>query len=418
MKRFNTVAAILTAVFMLVSALTVSSCAKSTSPAPPSSAPPSPAMTLDIGISTPLTGPVAELGTQIKNTTLLAIEDQNAKGGVTIAGQKYKLNPIIRDNKHDIVTAKSVAEELIYDKHVKIIAGPAIVDAIASQPVLESNKVLGFYLNVIVDSMCTPQKPYSFFFGGCIPQTYNNVAAYIQKFYPQAKTVVSMLPDLADTPTFFGAAQKMCDLYGLQWVAGEKFPITTTDFLPFINRVLAKNPDIIDTASCGGAIGGLTASLIKQIRQAGFTGIIMVPEDPPTGSIQEIVPDQYRTKIVVNDINPDSPMVSDAYRQLYHRYTDTYKQLPYVIVGRMYNVIVPFFDFLNGQDTMDTTAWMEGFAKYRWQGIWGKETFWLGKPIWGINRMALIGTWVSEWTDGKLETKWDNPLPMDLYYAE
>jgi hypothetical protein len=43
----------------------------------------------------------------------------------------------------------------------------------------------------------------------------------------------------------------------------------------------------------------------------------------------------------------------------------------------------------------------------RWDG------FWLGKPIWGINRMALIGTWVSEWADGKLETKWDNPLPMN-----
>jgi branched-chain amino acid transport system substrate-binding protein len=406
-KGFNTLIIIITAVFILVITLAIPGCAKQP-----------PAKTFDIGIETPLTGSVAELGTQIKNTILLAIEDQNAKGGVTIAGQKYMLSPIIRDNKHDIVVARSITEELIFDKQVKVIAGPAIMDAISAQRTIEDNKVIGFYLNVIVDSMCTPQKPYSFFFGGCLLQFYNNVVAYTHEFYPQSKTVASMIPDLADTPTFFGAAQKMCDLYGLQWLGGEKFPITTTDFLPFITRVLAKNPDIIDTASSGGSIGGLTASLIKQIRQAGFEGIIIVPADPPTGSIREIVPDQFRTKLVVNDINPDSPIVSDAYRKLYYRYTETYKQLPYVIVARMYNVAAPFFEFLDGQDTMDTTAWMEGLAKYRWQGIWGKETFWVGKPIWGINRMALTGTWVSEWIDGKLETKWDTPIPMDLYYAE
>ncbi len=59
------------------------------------------AKTLDVGIATPLTGPAAHLGTNIKNAALMAIDDQNAQGGVKIAGETYLLNPIILDTKKD-----------------------------------------------------------------------------------------------------------------------------------------------------------------------------------------------------------------------------------------------------------------------------------------------------------------------------
>jgi len=57
--------------------------------------------TLDIGIATPLTGPAAHLGANIRNGALFAIDDQNAQGGVTIAGQKYLLNPIVHGYQNE-----------------------------------------------------------------------------------------------------------------------------------------------------------------------------------------------------------------------------------------------------------------------------------------------------------------------------
>jgi hypothetical protein len=51
-----------------------------------------------------------------------------------------------------------------------------------------------------------------------------------------------------------------------------------------------------------------------------------------------------------------------------------------------YNVMTAMFEFLNTQNTMDTTAWMQGFAKYRWQGIMGFESSWIGEVGDGINR--------------------------------
>jgi branched-chain amino acid transport system substrate-binding protein len=371
--------------------------------------------TLDIGIATPLTGPAAHLGTNIKNAALMAIDDQNAKGGVTIAGEKYMLNPIIMDTKKDAAVGKAVAEQLVYDKKVKVVIGPFIDDAIGAQPVLESNKIISFIVTPSTPNMTGPSKPFSFFFSGPIPQMFNTGAAYIQKFYPKAKTVVSMPPDLPDTVMFLNSAQMMCKLYGLEWVDAEKFPFGTTDFSPFITRAMAKNPDIIDTNSTGGNMGGLCAQLIKQLRQAGYKGIIWVPALPPPGAVEEVVPENLRTKIVTNDIDWEAPIVSDAYRDLCRRYLKKYNVPPIDIVGQLYNVTKPFFEFLNGQKTMDTTKWMEGFQNYHWKGIYGKEATWIGKPMFGINRMAFRASWASEWINGKLETRWEAPIPMDLF---
>ena len=107
--------------------------------------------------------------------------------------------------------------------------------------------------------------------------------------------------------------------------------------------------------------------------------------------------------------------MSDAYRDLCRRYVKKYSATPIDIVGQLYNVTKPFFEFLNGQDTMDTTKWMEGFANYRWKGLYGKEASWIGKPMFGINRMAFRASWASEYINGKLETRWEAPIPMDLF---
>jgi ABC-type branched-subunit amino acid transport system substrate-binding protein len=161
-----------------------------------------PPKTLDIGIATPLTGPAAHLGAHMKNAALMAIEDQNAQGGVTMDGQNYMLNPIVLDSKKDAAVGKAVAEQLVYEKKVKVVAGLFIDDAIGAQPVLETNKVISFFVNPANRDMTGPSKPYTFFFGGPTPQFFNTVIAYVQKFYPNAKNVVTMSP-ISRTPRSF-----------------------------------------------------------------------------------------------------------------------------------------------------------------------------------------------------------------------
>lgn len=212
-----------------------------------------------------------------------------------------------------------------------------------------------------------------------------------------------MAPDLPDLPVWELAIQITCPKYGLNWLGMEKFPIDTKDFAPIISRVLTKNPDVIDTSSTGGSMVGMCALLIKQLREAGFKGIIMIPAIPPLGVVTEVVPKEYLTKIVTNVIDVNSSIVTEAYRDAYSRAKNKFDQIPDPYVLVCYDIMKPFLEFLNGQNTMDTTVWMEGFANYHWQSLYGFEKYWLGKKVWGIDRRTFIDPWVSEYKDGKLE---------------
>ncbi len=398
--------------------IAVARCKPAPSATPAPAPAPAPTKTLDIGVITSLTGSVAFLGTHLQNAILLAIDDQNNQGGVTVAGQKYMLNPIIRDTKFDVVVGKSVAEELVFDKNVKIIAGPMVGDAIGAQVVTEKNKIMYMAAFPTVPGICGPTKPYTFFAGGGGAMCMVNGSAYIQQFYPQAKTVFSLVADTPDGQDFINAEKIVLPKYGLQSLGYEKVPITTTDFMPIISRVLAKNPDIVDTGSVGSTMGAKSPVLIKQLREVGFKGIILCPTLPPPDVMIEVVPKQYLNRIITNDITVDSPIVSQAYKDMAQQYEKKFGISPIDITGQMYNVIKPLLEFLNGQDIMDTTAWMVGFAKYQWQGIWGRESRWVGKPIYGIDRVALWHFWAAEWTDGKPETKWAVPIPWDLFVEQ
>ncbi len=404
------------ALVVLVSVL-VCGCAK---PAPSLTATPVPEApkTLDIGIITPLTGPSAFLGSEMQHGIELAIDVQNEQGGVTIGGQKYVLNPVIRDSKGDILVSKTIAEELVLDKGIKVIGGPFIGDAVGVQSVTEPNKVILFPLVPAVASLTGPNRPYTFFLSPPFELIYTNICAYLQKFYPEAKTIHGVGPDLADLPMFETAVQAVLPRYGQEWTGVEKFPASTRDFAPVIQRLLATKPDIVDTMSTPGSMGAIYALLVKQLREAGFDGIIIAPGVPPPGVMEEVVPKQFRTKIVTVEVDPDSPIVTQAYRDIHYRALKKYGEIPAPLIHQCYHVMKGFFEFLNTQDTLDTTAWMEGFAKYHWQGIYGFDSYWMGKKRFGIDRFTFRGPWASEYKEGKLDTNFTAPIPYDMFVGE
>jgi branched-chain amino acid transport system substrate-binding protein len=409
MKRF-----MFLALPLIIVVITLIACAAPTSaPTPTPATAPTPPKTLDIGISAPLTGTAAHHGTMMQNGIIMAIEDQNNEGGVTIAGQKYTINPVIRDNKWDIIVSKSVAEELIFDKGVKVIAGPFVMDAVSAQTVTEPNKVILFPLVPVVPSMTGPNKPYTFFTGFLFLQMYDTVVAYLPQAYPEAKKVVTMVVDLPDLPSFVDSAKATFPRYGLEWLGYEKFPATITDFMPVLSRVLAKNPDVIDVAQLG-SLGGVGALEVKQIREAGFKGIILVPGSVLNETMEEVIPKEYLYKIICDQIDAQSPIGGEAYRSFSDRFQKRFNIAPNNLAYLEYNPVKALFQFLDGKDTMDSAAWMEGFAKYRWDGLFGFENYWVGKPLYGIDRFLLGPTLVQEYTDGKLEPKWVAPLPYDL----
>lgn len=369
--------------------------------------------TLTFGIVTPLTSPAANVAMNYERAVQMAMADQNAKGGVTIGGQPYTLSAIVRDDKFDQATAKSLANEMVFNDKVPVIFGPSQVEGPAMQDITNANKVLMFCMSPTPD-MCNTKYPYNFFAGGIVSQQYDTVLQYIKQYYPDAKKVVTFYADLPDYPLETGGAKDMCQYYGFDWLGAVKFPTSTTDFSPFAQQLMAKNPDIIDLSGGGGATGSMEGTIVNQIRQAGYTGIIMMPTVPPPG-IMNTVPKQYLNKIVTNDINPDGSVVTSEYKDLITRYQQQYGQLPIDFFVQAYNVVSAFFQFLNTQNTMDTQQWMQNFATYKWKGVFGEDAEWVGEPIFGINRAMLTNFWASEWKDGTLATDYAPKLPLELW---
>ena len=357
--------------------------------------------TLTMGIATPLTGPAANVGANYRNAVLLAMEHQNAKGGVTIGGQKYLIDAITRDTKFDVTVAKTVSEELVFDKKVKIIFGASPVEMASMQAITEPNKILLFGMSPIAGQV-GPEKPYTFILGGYPDAMYTQGALYIKEHHPQATKVASTYADLPDMPMAESAAKNTMSRFGFTWLGMEKWAAGTSDFSAVIQKILAKKPDVVDTSMSGGAMGAVLPILVKQLRQAGFDGVIWMPAVPPPGVMEEAVSKAYLNKIVTNDIDLNSPICTKAYKDLYAEYVAKYKNHPIDLMGWVYDGTTAFFNFLNTKKSMDTAVWLQGFEKYRWKNVFGFEGRWVGKPVFGNNRFMVATTWVSEWKDGKL----------------
>ncbi len=400
---------------VLVSGLILVGCA-APAQAPTTQTPGPTAKQLDVGVCSPLTGTMAFLGNQTVNAILLAIEDQNAKGGVTIGGQKYLINPIQRDTKADLVVAKSVAEELVFDKKVKVISGPFQADAVGIQAVSEPNKVLAFFIQVLLPSMTGPNKPYSFFVSFPIPQmTYKLLDYTDKKQLAAGKNVLSVEADTPDNPSFVNAEESACKLLGYNYLGYEKFSIDTRDFGPFVARVLPHKADIIDTGNSGGVMGGVQCVMLKQLRDAGFTGPILIPAAPPEAVLEQTVSAQSLNKVVSQYINVNDPVVNPKYADVAKRYQAKYNEEAVDIVPGYYNVMAALFDFLNTQNTMDSTAWMDGFSKYCWDGTMDAKSCWIEQVGDGINRRVAQNNWVTHYENGKPVTDFTAPFPWDLF---
>jgi len=92
-----------------------------------------------IGVSAPLTGDIAALGQSTRNAVLLAQEEINAKGGITVGGKKQKVTFIIEDDENKPEAAATVFQKLInQDKVVAIIGSQSSKCSNAGAPIAEA----------------------------------------------------------------------------------------------------------------------------------------------------------------------------------------------------------------------------------------------------------------------------------------
>ena len=225
--------------------------------------------TIGIGIVAPLTGSGAPWGIPRVRTVQLEAEQYNAAGGITVGGEKYKLEVFAEDDKFSPSEAVTVTNKLIFKNKVKFIAnsnGSALV--LATIPITEPNKVITIS-SCFTPKALGPDLPYSFRASPTMGETIGPLFKWIKDNKPQIKKAGLLGPNDESGWSINAEYLSGWKKIGLEVVAEDYYERNTNDFYPVLTRILKNKPDILMLSGGTGDLG----LVMKQAKQMGFKGV-------------------------------------------------------------------------------------------------------------------------------------------------
>ena len=274
--------------------------------------------TLKVGGLFCLTGFGSSAETYIAQGAELSEEWINEKGGITIKGEKYKVELVIEDMKGTADGAVAAATKLAYDHKVKIVIGtvvPFMVQAAGS--VLEPAKVLRLVLyNCGMPSEYGPQTPYMFLTYDSTIEGMRAALDYLKEAYPKVKSVAYIIPDDGSVPYLAKLFTEKATSMGYEVATVGKWAMTTQDFSPIITKVLASKPDAIAFAN---GWPQATGSMLKIIRDMGFKGPVFGCNYDDAYQMMEIAGKEASTDFFIHQIDLDSPDMTPMIKEIKKR---------------------------------------------------------------------------------------------------
>ncbi|MBI3699040.1 MAG: ABC transporter substrate-binding protein [Afipia sp.] len=217
-----------------------------------------------IGLILPMTGPQAAIGKLVDNGTKLYMSQK----GDTAGGKKIEV--ILKDDGGVPDNTKRIAQELIVNDKVNIIAGFGITpSALAAAPLATEAKIPEIVMSAGT-SIITERSPYIVRTSFTLAQSSTIIGDWAAK--NGIKKVATLTSDYApgnDALNFF--KQNFTAGSG-QIVEEVKVPLANPDFAPFLQRMKDANPDAIFVFVPAGQGG----NFMKQYTERGLNKIKVI----------------------------------------------------------------------------------------------------------------------------------------------
>jgi branched-chain amino acid transport system substrate-binding protein len=214
--------------------------------------------TVKVGLILPMTGPFASTGRQVSAGAKTFMEMK----GNTVAGKKIEL--IIRDDAGVADQTRRIAQELVVNDGVKILAGGGLTPlAMAVAPVATQAKVPMVVTSAGTASI-TKASPFITRTSGTLPQYSLPVGTWAAE--NGIKKVVTLVSDYGpglDAEKWF---TKEFKAKGGEIVEAVRVPLANPDFAPFLQRVRDAKPDAVFVFLPSGA----GALFMKQFADRGL----------------------------------------------------------------------------------------------------------------------------------------------------
>jgi branched-chain amino acid transport system substrate-binding protein len=214
--------------------------------------------TVKIGLIVAMTGQQASTGKQIKAAVDLYMQEH----GDTVAGKKIQV--ILRDSAGVPDNTKRLAQELIVNDKVSVIAGFEITPAaLAVAPLATEAKVVELVM-AAGTSIITERSPYIARTSFTLPQSSVIIADWAAK--NGIKKVVSIVSDYAPGADAEKSFTERFKAAGGDVTEALKVPLAAPDFAPFLQRAADAKPDAIFVFVPSGQGG----TFMKQYAERGL----------------------------------------------------------------------------------------------------------------------------------------------------
>jgi branched-chain amino acid transport system substrate-binding protein len=214
--------------------------------------------TVKIGLIVPMTGGQASTGQQINNAIKLYMQ----KNGDTVAGKKIEV--ILKDDAALPDNTKRIAQELIVNEKVNIIAGFGVTPAaLAAAPLATQAKVPEIVM-AAGTSIITERSPYIVRTSFTLAQSSTIIGDWAAK--NGIKKVATLTSDYAPGNDALAAFKEHFVAGGGEVVEEVKVPLANPDFAPFLQRMKDSKPDAVFVFVPAGQGG----NFMKQYAERGL----------------------------------------------------------------------------------------------------------------------------------------------------
>lgn len=373
MLRANVLRAGLSRVIGLVTgvafAFTLSGCGQDAPPPKPKAEAPKPPaiVTVRIGSASPLTGPQAHIGIDIRNGVQLAIEDANA-ANVEIGGSKIQFELVAEDDEANPTKATTVAQKLV-DAKVAAVVGH--FNSGASIPASKIYSDAG--IPQISPSSTNPKYTLQGF------KTTFRVVAHDDQQGPtlgrfatgnlKAKAIAVIDDSTAYGQGLADAFEATAKAAGAKMVAREHTTDKDNDFKAILTKIKGKKPDLV----MFGGIDPQAGPMVKQMAQLGIKAKYIGGDGMQTPNFIKLA-DKYSEGVMASmpglpkEKMPGGKAFLEKYKTKFNAEVELFAPMGY-------DAVMVFIDAMKRAGSTDPAKFLPEVGKTRLDGVIGPIAF-------------------------------------------
>ncbi len=227
----------------------------------------------------------------------------NDRGGVSVKGEKYKVELVIEDGKSTMDGFGAAATRLAYDDKVKFVLGPSAFFGLASTPIFEQAKVLHVSSwNTFQPGEMDANTPYAFLGMNSTLGILPGSVKAMKKEFPNVKKLVVTTADDGAPPYMMPKVKKILAVDGISVIDTILFPNEMEDFSPIAAKANSyKEADgVMNLLSSPVGV----ASIIKGLRALGNNKPVICVQTVPADEILSICGKAAGDNVMTSGIAP------------------------------------------------------------------------------------------------------------------